>query len=191
VSYATVAQLREYLSQIPASETTDALLQDVLDRANRVVDGYLGFSFGAYAEGDKDVRAPRNPDEWLEVPTHDAGTVTAVLAVSGRGSPGESTSAVMDYLEEDDGRLYRDAGWSANAWYRVSADWGYGEAPADVVEVELRVAVNIWQGRAASQWSSNVGVEGSGAVTYSRALTAAERSMLDAVRREAGEWGFA
>ncbi len=191
MSYATVDDLREYLEQVPDDAAHDALLQTVLDRAHEVVDGYLAFSFGAYATGSKDVRAPWNVAEWLDLPAHEADSVTAVLQVTGRGRTSESTTAITEYIEEDDGRLYRDAGWLPGAWYRVTADWGYGEAPADVVEVELRVAVNIWQGRAASQWSNSLGVEGSGSVTYSRALTAAERSMLDAVRTRFGVWGFA
>lgn len=191
MSNATVAQLREYLEQVGSGVAVDALLQKVLDRACEVVGDYLGMAFGAYTEGVKDVRAPRNVDQWLELPAHEADSVTAVARVSGRGTLGETTSAVSDFLEEDDGRLYRDGGWTPGAWYRVTADWGYGVAPASVVEVELRVAVNIWQGRAASQWQANLGVEGSGSVTYSRALTGAERSILDGVRARFGVWGFA
>jgi hypothetical protein len=181
MSYATIADLREYLDQVEAGAAVDAFLQRVLDRAEEVVDGYLTFSFAAYGEASaKDVRAQGG--EYLEVPGHEQGSVASVYLVRNKDASYESTSEVTDYGEMEDGRLYRDIGWAPGRWYRVTAEWGYGAAPADVVEVELRVGVNIWQGRAAMQWSNSLGVEGSGSVTYSRALTGAEKSMLDAVR---------
>jgi hypothetical protein len=185
MAYATVADIRQYLNQLPADVADDALLATILERANGIVNDYLTFSFAAWGTvaTSKDVLRTV-PALWLPLPAHKAGTVPAPITVSslsGRGTTGESTVLVTDWLEEDDGRLYRDSGWSVG-WYRVSAIWGYGPAPQTVVEVELRVAVNIWKGRDASQWQADLGVEGQGSVTYSRALTGSERSILDAVR---------
>jgi len=64
----------------------------------------------------------------------------------------------------------------------VTAIWGYGPAPASVVEVELEIAVNIWRSAAASSFGTAVGVEGGGAVTVNRALTWAQRNILDGIR---------
>jgi hypothetical protein len=181
-SYATVADIRQYLQQLPAGVADDALLATILERANGIVNDYLTFAFAAWGlvATNKDVLRPV-PYPWMTLPAHKAASVATVSTVSGRGTTGEATVLVTDWLAEDDGRLYRDSGWAVG-WYRVSAIWGYGPAPQTVVEVELRVAVNIWKGRDASQWQSDLGVDGQGAVTYSRALTGSERSILDAVR---------
>lgn len=64
----------------------------------------------------------------------------------------------------------------------MTAMWGYGPAPASAVQVELEVAVNIWQGKAAPNWAASVGVEGGGAVPVNRALTWAQRSILEGIR---------
>ena len=184
-SYATVTDMREYLGQLPADVTYDALLARILERANGIVNDYLTFEFATWGTvaTNKDVERAVSA-LWMTLPAHKAATIAVPITVStlyGRGTASESTVLVTDWLEEDDGRLYRYSGWAAG-WYRVSAIWGYGPAPAQVVEVELRVAVNIWKGRDASQWQADLGVEGQGSVTYSRALTGAERSILDAVR---------
>ncbi len=187
MSYATVAQLRQYLPQVkadpppPALQPVNDLLQSILDRANSIVNEALGFEFAPYGEASgRDVEC-RHRQRWLEVPYHNAGTVATVAWLSGRGTASETTEAVADWLEEADGRLYLDNGWSPG-WYRIEAVWGYGPAPASIVEVELEVAVNIWRGRDATAWSAEVGAEGVGAVSYNRALTWAQRSIIEAVR---------
>ena len=187
MSYATVAQLRQYLPQVkadpdpPAPQPVSDLLQSILDRANSIVNEALGFAFGDYgAASEQDIEAVHG-GRWLEIPYHEAASVATVEWVSGRGTASEVTDVVDGWLEESDGRLYRDAGWS-RGWYRIEAKWGYGPAPASIVEVEIEVAVNIWRGRDASMWQSDIGAEGAGAVSYNRALTWAQRSIIDAVR---------
>ena len=188
MSYATVEQLRQYLPQVkadpkpPEPQPVNELLQLVLDRANAIVNEALGFAFGDWpAETSEHDHECQHRGRWLEVPYHKVGSVAAVAWLSGRGTASETTEAVADWLEEADGRLYLDNGWSPG-WYRVEAIWGYGPAPASIVEVELDVAVNIWRGRDATAWSTEVGAEGVGAVSYNRALTWAQRSIIDAVR---------
>ncbi len=182
MSYATVADLREYLSQVPVGAEYDARLQVVLDRAHEIVTEALGFEFDDWPteSSTRDVRALGGEDLFL--PAHLVTSVASVAAVSDRGATTEATEAVTDYLEEDDGRLYRAAGWTEDAWYRVTARWGYGPAPASVVEVELEIAVNIWRSRDAASFGNVLGAEGQGAVPYNRALNWAQRSILDGVR---------
>jgi len=48
----------------------------------------------------------------------------------------------------------------------------------------LQVAVNIWRGRDAMQWSSSLGAEGGGAVSYQRALSWAQRSIIERVKTQ-------
>lgn len=186
MSYATVAQLREYLGQVATGAAQDAKLQTILDRATVIVDGALGFGFAAYGEeaSERDVSGSR--DLYLRLPAYEAGSVATVAAVYGRGTSYESTGEVSDWLAEEELRPYRlycEHGWPER-WYRVTAIWGYGPAPADVVEVEIEVAVNIWRGRDASMWQSEVGAGGEGGMSFNRALTWAQRSIIDAVRAQ-------
>lgn len=182
MSYATIAQLREYLQQVKAGAERDAELQTVLDRAHAIAASLVGFTFAAWPDtaSEQDVECGHG-GRWLEIGAHKAGSVTAVALVSGRGAAGETTDEVSDWLEEDDGRLYLDGGWSPG-WYRVTAIWGYGPAPADAVQLDLQIAINIWRGRDASDFAGVVGVEGQGATAYNRAVTWSERNLADGIR---------
>lgn len=183
MSYATVAELRAYLPQIKTDSETDELLATVLERANAIVNDALGFEFAEYAvtETVRDVECRHNR-RWLELPAHQVGSVTTVESISGRGTAYEALSTETDWMEEPDGRLFRFGGWGMGAWYRIRALWGYGPAPATIVEVEIEIAVNIWRGRDASSWQSDTGADGQGAVGFNRALTWAQRSIIDGVR---------
>ena len=196
MSYATVAQLRAYVAQTKIDSDKDAVLQDVLDRANAIITDYLGFSFGEWpsedpfaldnwptgesgATTDQDVLC-RYADYWLTIPAHMGGSVSAVTSLSSRGASTESETTESDWLEESDGRLYRYSGWDPG-WYRVTATWGYGPAPASVVEVEIEVATNIWKSKDAGSFGNSIGIE-SGAVTVNRAMEWRQRNILDGVR---------
>ena len=178
-TYATVLQLREYLKQVPASQ--DAALQTTLERAHEIVtDALGGMTFATYGvAATKDVYCAHRR-HYLEIPYHEADSVTLVYELTARGESEEATDAETEFIEEDDGRLFLNGGWSPG-WYRITAKWGYGAAPAHVVEVELEVAVNLWRGKDSGD-SNSVGVEGQGGVTYSRAMTWKQRDMLDGVR---------
>lgn len=183
-SYATVAQFKRYLKQL--ATVTDATvladIQDVLDRATDIVDLALGFSFVAYgAAAARDLRA-LGGDVWDIAPPHEIASVASVYEITSKGTTYESTSEITDYEELEDGRLFRGAGWAPGAWYRITAEWGYGPAPAAIVEVTLEVAVNIWRSSDRGQFSDVIGVEGGGAVGYQRALTNQQRMIIDQVR---------
>lgn len=184
-SYATVAQLREYLKQAKTGAATDSELQNILDRATAIIDGALGFSFAAYpaSASARDVRGVGGV--YLELPAYQAGSITSIYEVSDRGTSDESTTLVSDWLAEETFRpyqVYRHSGWNDGAWYRVTAKWGYGAPPADIVEVTLEVAVNIWRAKDASFGQSELGVQGGGSVSYNRALTWGQRSIIEMVR---------
>jgi len=185
MTYATVPQLREYVPQVPAGAEEDAELQALLDRAESIVNGELGFEFADYGEAEArhglHLNAPGTQILWIAA--HQQGTVASVYRVDGRGSSEETETEVTDWAEMDDGRLWRPAGW-LSSWYKITAVWGYGPAPDAIVEVTLEVAVNIWRGRDASQWGDSLGAEGGGAVMYRRALTWAQRAIIDNVRRQ-------
>ncbi len=185
MSYATVEQFRQYLDQIEESDERDADIQAVLDRAHSIVNDALGFSFSEYGEtaSDKDVRGQGG--EWLWPPAYKAASVTGITRVSARGEDDESEEAVSGYVVDEDlrpYRIWRAYGWTPGAWYRVTAIWGYGPAPESIVEVELEVAVNIWRSRDAPGFTDAMGVSGEGGFTVHRALTWAQRSIIDGVR---------
>lgn len=182
MSYATLAELRAYLRQAPTGTDGDALLQDVLDRATDMIETALGgitfVAYGATATA-KDFRVLQVTDE-LAIPAHEVGSVTVVQTLFSKGTLAEATTAITDYDELDDGRLYREAGWEPG-WYRITAKWGYGPAPATVVQVTLEVAANIYRMRQ-SGMSTEIGAEGGGAVTMQGALTNTLYRTLMAVR---------
>ena len=185
MAYATITQLREYLGQVATGATEDAKLAAVLDRATAIVNGALGFSFAPYTAAASALDVQSNGGVYLEVPAYQAGSITTIYEVSSRGTSAESTTLVSDWLAEETFRpylVYRNGGWPDGTWYRITAKWGYGAPPADIVEVTLEVAVNIWRAKDASFGQSELGVQGGGSVSYNRALTWGQRSIIEMVR---------
>ncbi len=181
MSYATVVQLRAYLPQVATGATIDTALQVILDRAYDIVNLALGFTFAAAsAAAAKDVRAQGG--QYFDLPAHTIGSVTVVSEVNFKGTAYESTEILTDFDELEDGRLWRSVGWEPGEWYRVTAPWGYGVAPAAIVEVELELAVNLWRSKDRGMFSDVIGVEGGGAVGYTRALTNQQKMIIDQVR---------
>ena len=186
MSYATVAHLREYLSQVATGTGPDAQLQRILDRAHAIVNDALGFQFAAWptSASVRDFRCLYG-GEYIWPPAYQAQTLTVVAEVYGRGTTEETTVDVDDWLLDELARPYRvwlGVGWTVGRWYRLTAIWGYGPAPASVVEVELEVAINIWRSRDAASFGTTIGPDDGGGVTVNRALTWAQRSILDGVR---------
>lgn len=197
-AYATVAEFRAMMTQVPSGATVDTLIQSYLDRATAKIDGELGFSFAAFGATatDKDFYN-RTSSQYLTLPAYLDGSITHIYKVSGKGTTSESTTEVLateyDVLAEgasNGSRLYRDAGWPAG-WYRVTAKWGCGEAPDDIVQVCLEKAINLFIGAQGGQFSDVVGVDGGGAVGYNRAWTNDQRRTLENARLRYGEYGFA
>ncbi len=185
MSYASLTELRAaYLPQAKTDAATDALLSAVLERANAIVNEALGFEFTGYGAvaTTRDVLC-QHGRSWLELPAHEAGSVTVVSSVDGRGTSDESLTTETDWMEEADGRLYMDGGWGAGVWYRVTALWGYGTPPASLVEVELRIARTLWRNRDAQQAQGSIGVDGDGAVDV-RSISWDERNIIENVRRK-------
>lgn len=187
MSYATVSELRAkpYLEQVAAGAVTDAALEAVLGRANAIINDYLGFAFGPYPleASARVVRAEGG--EWLIPPAYQAASIVSIERISNRGQAGESAQAVTDYVCDEyewPYRVWRASGWPRGGWYRVTAVWGYGPPPPSAVEVEIEVAVNIWRSGAASSFGPTIGTEGGGVVTVNRAITWAQRNILDSIR---------
>ena len=199
-SYARVMDMRELLPQVPAGAEQDARLQTCLDRATAMAEAETGVPFAAHGAvaTDKDFCVRLYDAQYLTLPAYLAGSITHVYELDAKGSPSESTTEIAateyDVLDDGEGttggRLYRYDGWRSG-WYRVTAIWGYGEAPLELVQVVLEKAVNLWLGAQGGQFSDVVGIEGGGAVGYNRAWTNAQRAVIDAVRLRYGQYGFA
>ncbi|MCA9325595.1 hypothetical protein KDA23_06065, partial [Candidatus Saccharibacteria bacterium] len=88
-----------------------------------------------------------------------------------------------DQWQEDNGRLIplTDTGtpwcWKPVNYY-VTAKWGYGDAPDDLLEVVMQTVVNIWQGRQAGKFSDVVKSPQGGAVGYEKAFTDFQKTVL-------------
>lgn len=182
MAYATPEQMRAYLVQV--GEAQDALLATILERATDLVDGVLGFSFGGYPDAATARDVVAIGGSYLELPAHQPGSVEAVAKVWGKGTVSESATPITDYAALGDGRLYREAGWSADTWYRVTAIWGFGPPPAAVVEVTIEVAINLWRSRDRAGFTESLGAETGGAIRAPDGLTGGQRYVLERVRRQ-------
>jgi len=200
--YASTTQMRAYLSQVPAGVAVDALLQECLDRASAAVDGELGFSFAGYASTAGARTFSSRGGRLLHLPYHESGSLTALSLTyeeSGRPEtpvqvdvtlPTAIAFSVYTAEADDHTYLWRATGWPSGR-YSGTAKWGYGSAPADIVQVTLELAINLWLAKDGGQFSDVVGIEGGGAVGYNRAWTNRQRMILAATRLRYGDVGFA
>jgi hypothetical protein len=198
-AYVSVAQLRNYLGQVPDNATTDAQMVEVITRAQAIVDGELGFSFAGYDSAASARRINSYGGQYLTLPYYQAGTITAVALAREAADPDNSGGVgpvtlptawpITDYEVEPDNAqtLWRPGGWYRGR-YSVTAKWGYGTAPDSVVQVTLEVAVNLWQTRDRGMTTLNVGVEGGGGQPFARALTWEQRDRLERVREQYVGW---
>lgn len=202
-AYATIPEIKEYLSQVAGDNTNDKVLGKALARATSMIDEALGFSFGKYdvvteelsgdyAEGTKVITSWGGA--YLQLPPHEVGSEAVDLAVI--GPDGETTIPTTEYQEQVDGSLYAvqlatigqtlySAGRYIVGWapgrYTITANWGYGAPPDAIKEVCLELAVNIWRGRDRGMWTDVVGVEGSGGLRFTGGLTNQQRAIIESV----------
>jgi hypothetical protein len=191
MSYATVEELRAYLSQVGTTTGDTEQLQDVLDRATDMIDQALGFAFAAYPGSATTKTITHTGGSTLYLPPHQAGTVTVVT------DPWADTITSTYYAEDDHGNLYTTAenypygahggvvGLFAPGRYVVTAKWGHGPAPASIVEVCLELAVNIWRGKDRGMWTETIGVDGEGGLRFTGGMTSQQRSILRAAKYNA------
>lgn len=187
MAYASVTQLRVYLTQLNPGQASDEALGVVLDRATQVIDTELGFAFDTAAAGTRVVYG--DGTDYLVPPRFVAGSVTTVTAPGGWSVPTYAEHAGTLIIVDSDGRQ-RDAyrrrlalppasdlvteSWPSYGWvkglpYTVAATFGWASVPTDIVECALEIAVRIWRARDAG-FSDVVGVGGEGGVGYNGAL---------------------
>lgn len=183
MAYATVAQFRAMFQQVPPGLDQDALLAEYLERATALVESALGFAFETYSAATERRFSAPGGRCLLYVPQHERGSLTG-LSLNG--------TELTDYETEaaDFTCLWRAAGWPAGR-YTATAKWGYGAAPAAIVQVTLEKALNLYISAQGGAFSDVVGIEGGGAVGYNRAWTNGQRAVIETTRLQFGQLGLA
>ena len=191
MSIITTDHLRAYLDQVPAGATPDAKLTDIITRAQAIIDTTLGFSFFdadatwiGVAATQKRVQSERSV--YLKLPPYQVGSITAVSPITGITV---STDLITDYEEQARHHLYRPVGWGGGRW-AITAKYGYGPAPASIVEICLELAVNIWRQKGQGLFQQIQGVDvvgntvGGGSLKYVGGLNAEQRKTVMKVRAQ-------
>lgn len=186
----TVAQFREYMDKIGAGTPIDNRITAILGRAEDIVVEALGFTFFAsdapwsgVTASAKRVQSERSI--YLRLPPYLAASITSVLPITGVTV---GTSEVTEYEEQDHFYLYRPAGWGGSR-YAITAKWGYGPAPAALVELILELAINIERQKAQGLFQVQMGVDpvgqavGGGGIKYVGGLNADQRRIVANIRR--------
>lgn len=193
--YASVEQLREYLDQIPSDSSeagTDEELGHILTRATSIIDealaaalGERSFSFAEYGAASTKLVTGYG-GEYLDLPAHEAGSVTLVETQTGE-RPATYTALTADDWEQDEHGRLRFPGygymWFYPWRYRVTAIWGYGPAPASIEQITLELAVNIWRSRAKGSFAEFQGAEGGSYQRYVGGLTKMQAETITNVAR--------
>jgi hypothetical protein len=185
-------QFRRAYPQVPAGAQNDILIDEYLARAEAMITEYIGLSYEGYTPGTETVM--NYGSEWLLLPAHQRGSITQIATEGGVVIP---TSV---WVEDMDGNVYLKSGlgYYASAYsagyiwapgrYVVTANWGWGEVPADLELACLEITMNLWQEKNKGSHSDVVGVEGSGGelrVGYQKGITNRQRMILDLHRQKA------
>lgn len=181
--YAVAADFRLYLPQVEEGNADDALIQDVLERATALVASELKLPF---LDADADWPAATaktvfsEDSQWLKLPAYKQGSITSIT------QSGASTALTSTSWEEswDNGIFYlwRESGW-AGLRYTVTAVWGYGPVPPEIVEITLECAVNIWRMRDRGMFQEiQPGPTSGGQLRFIGGLTSQQKSVITNVR---------
>lgn len=188
-NFASLGQIQAYLPQTDASSEdvlTECLTRatDIVRQAMRACLGDGAFDYVAFGTAStKIVLGTRGP--YLSIPPHQAGSVTLVEELSGIDP--ETYTALTDQWLQENGFLYRLAGWHRSlsgfpARFRVTAVWGYGATvPAAIEELTLELAVNIWRQKDAGLFQTTIGADGGGSLRYVGGLNKQQLMMLESV----------
>lgn len=191
MDYATVESLRAYLDHVEVSTATDEVLGDIVTRASATVRTSLrslladpSFDFAdAYAAASTTIVTAYGGMVLL-LPPHLAGSVSEVEYVV-TTNPTTWAALTDEWYEQQDGSLYRPYGWGygyhpTGVRYRVTARWGYGPVPAEIEQVALELAVNMWRSKDKGDFTDVIGVEGQGSIRAVAHLTKGQQAVLDA-----------
>lgn len=190
MAYITAADIKAYLPQSAALDT--GLLTTIADRATAIVDTALGFRYGTAAASARTVYGTGTP--YLLLPTDTVfGSVTSVSGPAGLTVPSYTvdgrTLIALDslgnqvsvypapfYSDPDYGRPH----WARGVPYVVNATFGAGAVPADIVQVTLEVAINIWRSKDKGSFTDVIGPDGVAGTRFVGGLTNQQRAIVSA-----------
>jgi hypothetical protein len=178
--YVTVPDLRFMLSQVEQSVATDIWFAQIIAAAERIVNDALGFTFADYGVTPTTKRVRAEKSRYLKLPPYKYGSITSIVKVNGV-TP--ETTQVTDWEEtEDKFHLYRDAYWTQNQRYEVTAIWGYGPAPESIKQLVKELSVNIWRSSDKGLFTEIIGADGGGQIRYIGGLNTQQRMVVTNVR---------
>ena len=153
MAYATLAQLRAYLKLGAIETADDALLADLLVRAQQAIDTYCARTFEASVDSTRYFDAERDVDGYRLLLDTDLCAITSV--VNGNGE----TIASTDYVTEPRNRTPYYAiilkASKGNVWeydddpenaIAITGKWAYSiTAPADITHACIRLAAFMYR----------------------------------------------
>jgi hypothetical protein len=180
----------------PTSDEYDALLDDACTNATAIVNSYIGdgqpFAFQTLGTADAPDARVFTGDGTIALPldlplqqfvSADNGGMAELPDGVWLEPANASLKGSIVLKPEADGSQF---GWdTARQSVIVRGVWGWGDVPADVIEVVLELAVRIVKGRAAG-YSDVIGIDAEGAsdstTAYVKALPALAKLALDLQR---------
>lgn len=217
MSYATVADLRQYIAQVPDTTEYDLRLLRVLERATAIVDDELGYSFAGLSGATRTIYG--DGTTFLRLPRCEPGSVTSVTSVTSVIVPSyvedgpylrvvDSQGIRPSYRRannryswytgyEDDvtnGNVVLFGGGQAGAYWRegvpytIAAAFGTGTPPPDITEATLEIATAIWRQKDGG-FATVMAVEGAGVVNIRNALPLKAQLILNARKAKRADLG--
>lgn len=181
----TVDDVQQYLLQIEDSNTAEiAVLTAVLPRAITIVERAIGqmlavenFTFNSTTPADSEnyVYTMHNYPYVYLPPIQ--GAITSVAYESGFNQ--WTTIDAANYTVRD-GQLWFNAIPTPKTYLRITAPWGYGDCPADVAEVMIETAINIWRSKDKGGFAEMIGESGNSYLRTVASLTKAQQAVLQA-----------
>lgn len=178
----TVDDVQQYLLQIEDSNTAEiAVLTAVLPRAIKIVERAIGqmladVSFTFDATPAATIKYFDQAYSYVYLPAVQ-GAVTLVEYESSF-----NTWTVIDAANYTvrDGRIWFNADGHVYRYLRITAPWGYGDCPADIAEVMIETAINIWRSKDKGGFAEMIGESGNSYLKTVASLTKAQQAVLQA-----------
>lgn len=186
MSYATAVQVKEYLG-ISSTVVDDNLLDDLIERAEGLIDAYTGRSFESttatkyFGEGDTD-------GQDLPLYGHDLLTVTTLT----NGDGTELTSSEYRLFPRNDSpkwiiKLNESESWSfsdGDSEISVAGTWGYSATPPlDIQHACIRLAAFLYRQKDTSADIDRPMITGDGVTIMPSSLPTDVTRMLDRYKR--------
>jgi hypothetical protein len=186
MSYASTVQVKEYLG-ITSTVVDDNLLEDLIERAEGLIDAYTGRSFEAttatkyFGEGDTD-------GQDLPLYGHDLLTVTTLT----NGDGTELTSSEYRLFPRNDNpkwiiKLDESQSWSfsdGDSEISVAGTWGYSATPPlDIQHACIRLAAFLYRQKDTSADIDRPMITGDGVTIMPTNLPVDVTRILDRYKR--------